>query len=497
MQTGKKRKWSHWILAVLVVWQAIPMFSSRIYSRIRNSESDPIATETDRQRFESFVHPSDADANQSKEVFENIILSHMSAMTVWKESVGKLLSGANAEAVLSEASKRLPQSPQVLAGRYESSASSLKQGFSRAEREDVLRTALDYGYRDERLFKEITEFLATAKYQSPYTVYPYIFALVEERKFDEAIDVASNYWQRENSQREYGQLLSDLKHLRENPNDFDSNLVIARSPIGAFAGNETLLEFCYKLWPTAKTPEAQASLLLSCLPAFSKNGNEDLSLFFASNAVKLTSAAAQSHSSTWADLMAVIADQEAQHGNNYFARDVFGFLAQNFPPGRNWGVHQYNYAILLKKTGFPRHAEPEAIRLIDSNVNDQDEGPNLMDTYRNYRHEAALLISDVRSSVGDFEGSLRWQYLAATKYKYTSWCGTCADAEAMRTTEDLFTRSLKAGPIYVVRYFTVYPYMLLLFSPVAPIALIVVIRRRLRRRRRLMRLKEERDWPNE
>jgi hypothetical protein len=48
-----------------------------------------------------------------------------------------------------------------------------------------------------------------------------------------------------------------------------------------------------------------------------------------------------------------------------------------------------------------------------------------METNRNYSNRSALVISECYEAMGRFGAALRYAWLAKTKYRYYSWCGTC------------------------------------------------------------------------
>jgi tetratricopeptide (TPR) repeat protein len=100
----------------------------------------------------------------------------------------------------------------------------------------------------------------------------------------------------------------------------------------------------------------------------------------------------------------------------------------DYPNSRSYGIAQYNVSIVLKDQGKYDEAIAEFAELFPSAVSDRDPGGNIMEAYRNYRHRAALRISECYEAKRDFVRALQFATLARDKYRYQSWCGTCSDS---------------------------------------------------------------------
>jgi len=85
----------------------------------------------------------------------------------------------------------------------------------------------------------------------------------------------------------------------------------------------------------------------------------------------------------------------------------------------NLGLLEYHRKNLSQAIGY-------FDEVIQSHPNDQEPGANLMETNRNYSYRSALAISQCYEAMGAYRLALRYAWLAKTKYRYYSWCGTCS-----------------------------------------------------------------------
>lgn len=102
--------------------------------------------------------------------------------------------------------------------------------------------------------------------------------------------------------------------------------------------------------------------------------------------------------------------------------------SRDYPNSRTYGIAQYNVGIILKEQQRYEEAITELDKLFLSRVDDRDAGAHIMQAYRNYRHNAALRISECYEAKKDFARALEYAVLANNKYSYHSWCGTCLDS---------------------------------------------------------------------
>jgi tetratricopeptide (TPR) repeat protein len=95
------------------------------------------------------------------------------------------------------------------------------------------------------------------------------------------------------------------------------------------------------------------------------------------------------------------------------------------PGYSEWPKAVFNLGLLE----YRRDNLPQAIRyfdeLLQSHPNDKEPGGNLMETNRNYSNRSAMAISQCYEAMGQFSAALQYAWLAKTKYRYYSWCGTC------------------------------------------------------------------------
>jgi tetratricopeptide (TPR) repeat protein len=95
------------------------------------------------------------------------------------------------------------------------------------------------------------------------------------------------------------------------------------------------------------------------------------------------------------------------------------------PDSSEWPKAVFNLGLLE----YRRSHFPQSISYFDavlqSHPNDKEPGGSLMETNRNYSNRSAMAISQCYEAMGQFGPALRYAWLAKTKYRYYSWCGTC------------------------------------------------------------------------
>ena len=124
-------------------------------------------------------------------------------------------------------------------------------------------------------------------------------------------------------------------------------------------------------------------------------------------------------------------------------------------PGPVWGSAVLNRARLLHASGCEKEARAELQRLIASSVDDKDPG-DLITTNRNYRFHAAYLIAETYRSEHAYLSAYQWRLLAADRYKYYSWCGTCTLSVRQELNLTLFRDALTAGPAVLAAHLTLH-----------------------------------------
>ena len=98
-----------------------------------------------------------------------------------------------------------------------------------------------------------------------------------------------------------------------------------------------------------------------------------------------------------------------------------------------WGMASHNLGLVLKVEKKYDDAIEVFQSILDSDVNDRDQGEHVMENFRNYRHKAAIQIARCYEAKGDIPKALEFVELARTKYVFQAHCGNCADdVEASR-----------------------------------------------------------------
>lgn len=91
----------------------------------------------------------------------------------------------------------------------------------------------------------------------------------------------------------------------------------------------------------------------------------------------------------------------------------------------DWPKAVFNLGVLEYRRKNLRQAIAYFDEVLQSHPNDKEPGASLMETNRNYSYRSALAISQCYEAMGAYRFALRYAWLAKTKYRYYSWCGTC------------------------------------------------------------------------
>jgi len=106
-------------------------------------------------------------------------------------------------------------------------------------------------------------------------------------------------------------------------------------------------------------------------------------------------------------------------------------IRQCAPGTADWPKAVFNLGLLEHRRKNFRQAVEYFHEVLQSHPNDKEPGANLMETNRNYSYRSALAISECYEAMGAYRSALHYAWLAKTKYRYYSWCGTCyASADA-------------------------------------------------------------------
>ena len=119
------------------------------------------------------------------------------------------------------------------------------------------------------------------------------------------------------------------------------------------------------------------------------------------------------------------------------------------PGTLEWPKAVFNVGLLEYK----RHNFPQAISHFDavlqSHPNDKEPGGNLMQTNRNYTNRSAMAISECYEAMGQFSPALRYAWLAKTKYRYYSWCGTCISGANFAMNKRIAYLTLRVSRLHI------------------------------------------------
>ncbi len=146
-----------------------------------------------------------------------------------------------------------------------------------------------------------------------------------------------------------------------------------------------------------------------------------------------------------ADASALLADAEACSKHYALAAHIDKQVAYNLPFTRAWGRATFNAGHWMRITG--NHAEAIYLLelLLSSQVDDEEEGPNILELCMNYRHYAAIEVSKCYEGQRLYRRAYDWMNLALSKYYYHSMCGNCADAAAQQVRKEMERLARRAG----------------------------------------------------
>lgn len=85
---------------------------------------------------------------------------------------------------------------------------------------------------------------------------------------------------------------------------------------------------------------------------------------------------------------------------------------------RNYGMAANNLLFAWFKEGDLAKTKSYWELIIHSNLNDEDENPDIMEPYANYRHHATMRMASLHAKNEEFQEALDYIYLADNKYTY-------------------------------------------------------------------------------
>jgi len=121
-----------------------------------------------------------------------------------------------------------------------------------------------------------------------------------------------------------------------------------------------------------------------------------------------------------------------EDGNSAFEKGDFGKAEASWLRVREcfhttpaWPKAVFNLGMLEYRRSRFQQAIAYFDEVLQSHPDDKEPGSNLMQTNRNYSNRSAMAISQCYEAMGQLGAALRYAWMAKTKYRYYSWCGTC------------------------------------------------------------------------
>lgn len=117
--------------------------------------------------------------------------------------------------------------------------------------------------------------------------------------------------------------------------------------------------------------------------------------------------------------------------------DAAIFVWQSVVEGDNdgsvcYGRSFYNIPIVYAELEDYKMAKFWFKRVLNSDLNDRDEGADFMEPYANYHHEAAVNLSRLAYRDEDMPQALAYLDLARTRHPYQTFSGTSFEKQAVR-----------------------------------------------------------------
>jgi tetratricopeptide (TPR) repeat protein len=119
-------------------------------------------------------------------------------------------------------------------------------------------------------------------------------------------------------------------------------------------------------------------------------------------------------------------------GDKAAALAAYRHVATEYRDTSHCAVAQFNMGQILQEAGEYRDAIPEFSRLIESDVDDLDSSPFIMQTYRNYRPRAQWEIGNCYFGLGDYAAAYDAYRSTHHEHPFRSWCGTCSEGDQRR-----------------------------------------------------------------
>lgn len=443
--------------AILAVWQALVLILALASLLVGKGSADPQSSTKTETFVSSLLSPTPADIQETTTSIEKLRGRHSDVMALYHEIVASHLSSGktyHAAQVADRVPKECPKLYRAL---------GMALGSQTWEKRPAL-TAVSYGYYDKDLIPRLRALANRPDYSGPLwqqiALYSELLVVLNTQQYEAARAVLKRMQDGQHGQTE--NVSTAIDDLIQSPDSSRARLELARSLTVMAYGSWyriALVDLHWRAWDVAESQQDRAAVLRSVAPLYADWGSAKdpaTGILLHSAAVRLVGGKTGLAEEA-AEGIAAIADlfQSTRHTEE--AIQLYGAVAADLPGTRAWARSTFNHGLLLRESGCSGRATTSLKTIFDSSANDMDSTPNLMTAYRNYRHRASLEISRAYVDKLNLPMAYYWRLLAADKYRYRSWCGTCAGSTMLGNMWDLLVLSLEAGPLFVV--------INLLFSP--------------------------------
>jgi len=467
-------RWGRKLLIGAAVWQ-VGVISLALACRLGGvGAREPVLPRNDALLLDSVLAPSDADLAQSVAAVRSLREAHRQFVQVWGEAFAALLEpGPHTEdtPALSRAARNrfaLGERAAKIVGaaaagwprfyQYQS-IPCLTDELVHGEPEDTpglalarVRTA-QYGQVSLEALEKLPGTFGRVGSESwkHYAAFGTVLTHVAQGRYQEAVPLLSDSsWEHRIQPKK--QAHEALIRLQEHPQDWTASLRLTEAllELGDRPGfDAALADHCWRLFDRAETPGQQAAILHLLAGIFCRIGwncDSESAWILRVASIRTAQRLGEPDGAT-GQRLAELADLEVADGNRLLACFLYREAAAGAGKPGEWGRAVFNHGYLLRVTGYPTQAENVLTRILQSDVDDRDPAPFIMEAYRNYRHRAAEEISRSYVQRLNFPMAWWWARRATFKYPYLSWCGTCMASARSRQTVHLLWTSLLAGPV--------------------------------------------------
>jgi tetratricopeptide (TPR) repeat protein len=451
-------RWWKKVTWALCLWQSLVFALAGLCHLIGSGTQAPALADSESREVASLLQPTDYNKQQSLSEVNKLFETHRMAVQLWQGAIYQILDGMDPESVLSKLEAQAPRSPKF----YDNYTRWLLTDFWRKSHGELLITATGYGCVSENVLAGIDALgqePAVEKEAARYRDDAKSLALILLANYPDAaksMSAESTIF----SEKEAKKITASLSRLKQSPSDFERRLELAESLVSfARTGRFTVgyTSYCWDLWNEASTLEQRVSVMSLLGHIYERDEDPETTRMLYSAGVRLSSSLTNIDPNLEALLITGVAKVESKAAKHLVAASLYQKAGEITQDKKLWGISAFNQGSLLRKAGYGQAAAKVLLRLIESDVNDQDPSENLTETYRNYRHRAALLIADSYRDRGNLPMLYYWRYKTAKHYPFQSWCGTCLESGRWEETTDLLLGALQAGPIFFAAHLIIFP----------------------------------------